>query len=424
MDDKNNTNQIGNTEEYGDGPNGAKEKFTHIVEFWKVTIGVQKHFNDLSLRIRNIALTILGVFLTIAAFSLKEKVFIEVLNNDVPMTSIIILLSIIIWFAFYYMDRFWYHILLMGSVKHGSFIEKKYSKEFPEMGLTKAVSAESASQILHSKGRLNLFYFLIGVVLVGLFIVAIRFQPDHKQENPISTNEHMVLATLWSQISGENKALQLQAFNIAKFKIEDYLNGNQLTGNEAVIIDIDETILVTSLYQAEIITENKYYPQDWNEFKVKADCNPIAGAVEFLNYLDQSKINIFYVSNRPSADLSSVMKNLNSLRLPQVSKSNIFLKQKSDSKTARRESIRKNFNVLLLLGDSLGDFSDIFNSSSNDERNQKVLANRNKFGDKFIVFPNASYGEWEGLIANDYYTISPEERNKKRKELIKKLYTK
>ncbi len=425
MNDINNSSQNEGSDDGGGSSSYTTVNFTNIIEIWKTTINVQKHFNDLSLRIRNIALTILGAFLTISAFSLKEKIFIDLLELHVPLASILIFLAFLIWVAFYIMDRYWYHILLIGAVKHGLFIEEIYSNKCPEMGLSKAIKEESGKQKFQSSRRLTNFYLWIGAVLLLLSsIIFFSFKSDHKNENLISTNEHMVLATLWTQISGENKALQYQAFNVAKSKIENYLNENKMIGNEAVIVDIDETILETSLYQAEIITENKYFPEDWSQFKAKANCNPTAGAVEFLNYLDQSNINIFYVSNRPSTDLSSVMKNLNLFGFPQVSNSNILLKQKSNSKTTRRDSIRKNFNVLLLLGDSLGDFSDIFSSSSNDERNQKVLANKMKFGDKFIVFPNVSYGEWESLIAKDYFKLSPDERNNKRKQLIKKLYAK
>ena len=36
---------------------------------------------------------------------------------------------------FYFMDKHWYHRLLIGAVKHGIAIEKKYATQLPELQL-------------------------------------------------------------------------------------------------------------------------------------------------------------------------------------------------------------------------------------------------------------------------------------------------
>jgi hypothetical protein len=38
-------------------------------------------------------------------------------------------------YLFYFIDRYWYHRLLVGSVKHAIEIEKKYKNEMPELSL-------------------------------------------------------------------------------------------------------------------------------------------------------------------------------------------------------------------------------------------------------------------------------------------------
>ncbi len=274
-----------------------------------------------------------------------------------------------------------------------------------------------------SKYRLNILYISICTILF-LSSIFIGCKSEKKDETLISTNEHMVLATLYSQIAGENKALQLQAFNIAKNNVIKYIKKDHNKKNLAVILDIDETLLETSLYQDKIITENKYYPDGWKEFKAKAICKPTSGAIEFLNFLDSLKIKIFYVSNRPADELNSVMKNFRKYNFPQNDSSNILLKTDTNDKTPRREAIYKSYDVILLMGDNLGDFSNVFDVDTNDKRNKKVLEYGQYFGNKFIVFPNASYGEWENLITKGYFSLSPNERNIKRKEVLKKIYNK
>jgi hypothetical protein len=43
-----------------------------LIEAWKQTIQVQQHFNDLELRIRNYAITLLGALFGVAAYAFKE----------------------------------------------------------------------------------------------------------------------------------------------------------------------------------------------------------------------------------------------------------------------------------------------------------------------------------------------------------------
>lgn len=48
---------------------------------------------------------------------------------------------------FYFMDRHWYHRLLLGAVIHAGKIEAKYEKELPELSLGKAIADKSPVQI-------------------------------------------------------------------------------------------------------------------------------------------------------------------------------------------------------------------------------------------------------------------------------------
>jgi hypothetical protein len=89
------------------------------VEIWKKIVDVQQHFNDLELRIRNFAVVVVGAFLGLGGYALKERDFTTILGPPVILASPIILASLIPLLAFYVMDRLWYHRLLDGSVKAG-----------------------------------------------------------------------------------------------------------------------------------------------------------------------------------------------------------------------------------------------------------------------------------------------------------------
>src|SRR3546814_2229171 len=46
------------------------------IEIWKTIIDVQKHFNELEMRIRNVAVTVLAAFLAAAGFTMKENIYV------------------------------------------------------------------------------------------------------------------------------------------------------------------------------------------------------------------------------------------------------------------------------------------------------------------------------------------------------------
>lgn len=113
------------------------------VEAWKQTIATQQHFNDLEMRIRNFAITITGALLSFAAFALKEGYSVELGSFRIPGPSVLMFIATGLWFAFYLTDRFWYHRLLVGAVKHGLAIEKSLGAVLPELGLTQCIKEHS-----------------------------------------------------------------------------------------------------------------------------------------------------------------------------------------------------------------------------------------------------------------------------------------
>ena len=54
------------------------------------------------------------------------------------------------------------------------------------------------------------------------------------------------------------------------------------------------------------------------------------------------------------------------------------------------------FRVVLLMGDNLNDFSDVFENAKTVTARMTVTdQNKARFGSSFIVLPNPMYGDWE-----------------------------
>jgi predicted secreted acid phosphatase len=60
----------------------------------------------------------------------------------------------------------------------------------------------------------------------------------------------------------------------------------------------------------------------------------------------------------------------------------------------------------MLMGDNLGDFSNLFDKKNVDERMKNVNSVAAEFGDRFIVLPNPAYGDWESSLFN-YKPLTP-----------------
>ena len=222
------------------------------------------------------------------------------------------------------------------------------------------------------------------------------------------------MAVAWYQTSAECKALYLQGYNIARRNLDQDL-AQASAQPRAIILDIDETVLDNSPYQAYNALHDEQFPDHWNDWVNAAKAKPVPGAKDFLNYANQNGVQIYYVSDRSTGQLKATKKNLANQGLPQATDDHILLKGKNDkSKETRRQAIEKNNNVIMFFGDSLTDMNDPKSPSVKD-RYQDVMENANQFGSKYIILPCPMYGGWEGALYGGNYDISNAQKTKDRK---------
>lgn len=228
---------------------------------------------------------------------------------------------------------------------------------------------------------------------------------------------YMEAATLWMQNAAEVRALTYQAFNAAKLKLSMELKKKHKRPL-AVILDIDETVLDNSPYQARNILEGRTYEdENWSQWIEEARARAISGAVEFLNYAQSNGVNIVYISNRKVKDFEATYQNMKKVGLP-VKKENLYLRTHTNSKDKRRKDITKSYDVVLYIGDTLADFTTEFEEKTSNERNILVDHFRRDFGGKFIVLPNPMYGDWEWALHEYDYSKDLKERAMERKKYL------
>ncbi|MGJ5634946.1 HAD family acid phosphatase [Nostoc sp. CALU 1950] len=93
--------------------------------------------------------------------------------------------------------------------------------------------------------------FVTFSTLVASSLLLLGLKQDTPEITNAQLNEQSVLALNWVQQSGEYQALTYQAFNISQL-IFDQAKAKKVR-NPAVIVDVDETVLDNSAYQAGFI---------------------------------------------------------------------------------------------------------------------------------------------------------------------------
>ena len=244
----------------------------------------------------------------------------------------------------------------------------------------------------------------------------------HAQSNLTGDPEHEreVNATLWFQTSGEMRALSYQAFNLAKLRLDQDLTKSSRK-KRAVVVDVDETILDNSPYQARAILTGEGHYSDLARWVEQAEAPALPGALEFIQYAVKKGVSVFYITNRREDKREATIKNLKAQGFPVREEWVMMRQKKSSSKESRRKEVLKSHRIVLLMGDNLGDFARIFEKKPLANRNSAVDQNRQEFGKRFIMIPNPMYGDWEKALYN-YRYLREEEKAQKRREAFRPFY--
>ena len=235
-------------------------------------------------------------------------------------------------------------------------------------------------------------------------------------------NEHQVGGILWTQTSGEWRALSYQAFALARMSLDRDLRVNRRNRmRRAVIVDVDETVLDNSAYQAMLVkTRRAYESKSWNDWCKKEQAAAIPGAVEFLRYANSRGVRVFYVTNRRESEKQCTARNLRQVGFPDVSDETVLVRTGTSSKQPRRDDVARKHRVVLLMGDNLNDFAEIFeNSKTIESRLAATNQNKSNFGTRFIVLPNVMYGAWEEAMYGDPAKLTEEQKAEKRRNTLK-----
>lgn len=211
--------------------------------------------------------------------------------------------------------------------------------------------------------------------------------------------EHGRLAVAWVQHAPERVALCEQTYRAATMALRHraVVTRTGFTRPPAVVVDVDETVLDNSSYNAGLVARGEsFQPQTWSAWVEERAAPPIPGAVAFARTAAELGVTVFYVTNRTAAEEQATRDNLRALGFPLQDGGDAGFDAvltrgeragwEGSGKAPRREAVARTHDILLFVGDDRGDFP---------------TEGPESFGETWFVLPNPMYGSWVRSMPSD-----------------------
>ncbi len=264
--------------------------------------------------------------------------------------------------------------------------------------------------------------------------------PPAAAAQPAAAANDNLNAVVWTQTAIEHDLIYLQTYRDAQSRLLAALKDshwNALTREDrapsdqglppAVVLDVDETVLDNSPYQARLVRSGGAFNEaDWAAWCREEQARALPGAVEFTRFAASHGVAVIYISNR-ATDLDQVtLANLRKAGLP-VSGPGALLglgtfvegcEQVGTEKGCRRQQVARKYRVLMQFGDQIGDFVTVL-ANTPEGRRKAMVPYMGWIGTRWFVLPNATYGSWEPALFNNDWSAPPERRRQQKIDALR-----
>lgn len=222
-------------------------------------------------------------------------------------------------------------------------------------------------------------------------------------------------AVTWMQASAEYHLLTKQVYRGATAQLLVALDDPNWSADEiqaveggfqkkvpAIILDVDETVLDNSAYNARNVRDQKYFTLDaWNAWCDERRALAIPGAVEFIHRAEALGVKVFFITDREDSVKQATIENLQKIGVP-ASEDNVLTKNPQlDDKISRRAIVTQHHRVLLLVGDSMSDLCSGMGTREWEQRQKIATEKTELFGPRWVMLPNPVYGGWQRALPTE-----------------------
>ena len=170
------------------------------LEAWKKVVQTQEHFNEICMKVRTLYATVLAAILSLYGVFMKDASGgLSVGSASIDPIIFICLAIIVATTLFYFVDREWYHRLLLGAVEQGVAIENRWGSVLPEIQMGQKIYEKSPVDLshrpwlvkflrlfvhdsrlksaskLHSDAKIEVFYKPIRWIALGFLVLSLFF---------------------------------------------------------------------------------------------------------------------------------------------------------------------------------------------------------------------------------------------------------
>lgn len=258
-----------------------------------------------------------------------------------------------------------------------------------------------------------------------------------RRADAVRLRDPLLNATLWMQTAVEYDGVTRGAYRLAGVMMERALADSTWSADleqaarrptqyhdkpPAVVLDVDETVLDNSTYQARLIQDDeRYKTESWRAWCREQQADAVPGARTFTQRADSLGVQVIYLTNRDASVERATRENLKTLGFPVHDDPDAVLTQGErpnwEEKAPRRAWVADRYRVLLLIGDNLGDFVEPADTTL--AARQRMGNQHQQFWDeRWIALPNPQYGSWEGALFEFDYGLSPREQLRQKRSRL------
>lgn len=233
------------------------------------------------------------------------------------------------------------------------------------------------------------------------------------------------------QKSAEVAGLQYQAYQLAKIRLDERIadrDAGKYDKPIAIISDIDDTLASDCNYMAGVVLDDPTWDNThWDGYYyalANTSNTAIPGAVEFCKYAESKGVEVFYITNRLHDQADLTVAQLERLGFPYADADHIQVCDESGSsnKDERRANVLESHDVVMYMGDNIGDFTSAFKREMGAVARTDMASDpeyKDKWGVEWIVLPNATYGDYCGAVWKNDKELDAAGRAAAVKELLK-----
>lgn len=184
----------------------------------------------------------------------------------------------------------------------------------------------------------------------------------------------------------------------------------------AVVFDVDETAILNLGFEADQAKRGGIYDQQrWLRWEETGGDKiaPVPGALDAVEIARKAGVTVIFNSNRSLANADATAAMLKAVGFGEVRYGDtLWLAAPGESgKDARRWQISQKYCVIAQVGDQLGDFTDLFNTTTpNVDARRRLVTGREVewlWGLGWFLLPNPVYGS---ALKGDFNEVFPTDK--------------